>query len=160
MAAISRSERLASWRWARMKPPSALTCALKRRSPLPSLLMCTSWTIGTRCEALRSFSVAMRCGNDPAADGVQTRESPGGEQDTARVAQGEGRTQMTITTVTPMDTTTRVDGAAPTIPDQRTESTAPAATTRSARPEMSAEDLDAQSPAADLVRVYLNGIGK
>ena len=28
------------------------------------------------------------------------------------------------------------------------------------RPEMSAEDLDAQSPAADLVRVYLNGIGK
>ena len=26
--------------------------------------------------------------------------------------------------------------------------------------EMSAEDLDAQSPAADLVRVYLNGIGK
>jgi len=67
---------------------------------------------------------------------------------------------MTITTVTPMDTTTRVDGAAPTIPDQRTESTAPAATTRSARPEMSAEDLDAQSPAADLVRVYLNGIGK
>jgi RNA polymerase nonessential primary-like sigma factor len=30
----------------------------------------------------------------------------------------------------------------------------------SGRPEMSAEDLDAQSPAADLVRVYLNGIGK
>jgi RNA polymerase nonessential primary-like sigma factor len=28
------------------------------------------------------------------------------------------------------------------------------------RPELSAEDLDAQSPAADLVRVYLNGIGK
>ncbi len=27
-------------------------------------------------------------------------------------------------------------------------------------PELSAEDLDAQSPAADLVRVYLNGIGK
>ncbi len=27
-------------------------------------------------------------------------------------------------------------------------------------PEVSAEDLDAQSPAADLVRVYLNGIGK
>ena len=26
--------------------------------------------------------------------------------------------------------------------------------------EMAAEDLDAQSPAADLVRVYLNGIGK
>ena len=25
---------------------------------------------------------------------------------------------------------------------------------------MTAEDLDAQSPAADLVRVYLNGIGK
>jgi RNA polymerase nonessential primary-like sigma factor len=102
----------------------------------------------------------MRCGNDLAADGVQTRESPGGEQDTARVAQGEGRTQMTITTVTPMDTTGRVDGAAPAIPGQRTESTAPPATTRPVRPEMSAEDLDAQSPAADLVRVYLNGIGK
>ena len=28
------------------------------------------------------------------------------------------------------------------------------------RPELSAEDRDAQSPAADLVRVYLNGIGK
>jgi RNA polymerase nonessential primary-like sigma factor len=28
------------------------------------------------------------------------------------------------------------------------------------RPELTAEDLDAQSPAADLVRVYLNGIGK
>ena len=28
------------------------------------------------------------------------------------------------------------------------------------RPEPTAEDLDAQSPAADLVRVYLNGIGK
>ncbi|MBA2308615.1 MAG: sigma-70 family RNA polymerase sigma factor [Pseudonocardiales bacterium] len=27
-------------------------------------------------------------------------------------------------------------------------------------PELTAEDLDAQSPAADLVRVYLNGIGK
>ena len=26
--------------------------------------------------------------------------------------------------------------------------------------ELAAEDLDAQSPAADLVRVYLNGIGK
>ena len=31
-------------------------------------------------------------------------------------------------------------------------------TTRRLRP--SAEDLDAQSPAADLVRVYLNGIGR
>jgi RNA polymerase nonessential primary-like sigma factor len=47
------------------------------------------------------------------------------------------------------------------IPAQRTdsettESTLPA----SGRPELTAEDLDAQSPAADLVRVYLNGIGK
>ena len=28
------------------------------------------------------------------------------------------------------------------------------------RPQLTADDLDAQSPAADLVRVYLNGIGK
>src|SRR5690349_6655970 len=35
-----------------------------------------------------------------------------------------------------------------------------AAETTEAAVEMSAEDLDAQSPAADLVRVYLNGIGK
>src|SRR3954462_14626062 len=32
--------------------------------------------------------------------------------------------------------------------------------TPAVEPELSAEDLDAQSPAADLVRVYLNGIGK
>ncbi|HZG89354.1 MAG TPA: sigma-70 family RNA polymerase sigma factor [Pseudonocardia sp.] len=32
--------------------------------------------------------------------------------------------------------------------------------TATGRPELTAEDLDAQSPAADLVRVYLNGIGK
>ena len=44
------------------------------------------------------------------------------------------------------------------IPTQRTDSDHPEAT--SERPELSAEDLDAQSPAADLVRVYLNGIGK
>src|SRR4051794_29071148 len=65
---------------------------------------------------------------------------------------------------------------APSIPSQRTDSAADDATTRlgpdigidfgvesdapSGRPEMTAEDLDAQSPAADLVRVYLNGIGK
>ncbi len=67
---------------------------------------------------------------------------------------------MTITTVTPTETTARTDGTAPAVPNQRTESTAHLATTRSSRPEMSAEDLDAQSPAADLVRVYLNGIGK
>ena len=35
------------------------------------------------------------------------------------------------------------------------------ATRPSRRPsELAAEDLDAQGPAADLVRVYLNGIGK
>ncbi|MCW0214505.1 MAG: sigma-70 family RNA polymerase sigma factor [Pseudonocardia sp.] len=34
------------------------------------------------------------------------------------------------------------------------------ASTPTGRPELTAEDLDAQSPAADLVRVYLNGIGK
>jgi len=45
-----------------------------------------------------------------------------------------------------MTVTQEVGGA---IPVQRTRGV-----------EMSAEDLDAQSPAADLVRVYLNGIGK
>ena len=77
---------------------------------------------------------------------------------------------MTITTVNPADATPRADA---TVPSQRTESSAPPATTtttapnsapttrpRTSRPEMSSEDLDAQSPAADLVRVYLNGIGK
>ena len=39
-------------------------------------------------------------------------------------------------------------------PDEVTEAAEAAAA------ELSAEDLDAQSPAADLVRVYLNGIGK
>jgi len=69
---------------------------------------------------------------------------------------------MTITTVNPADATPRADA---TVPSQRTESSARLATTPTAkpktvRPEMSTEDLDAQSPAADLVRVYLNGIGK
>jgi RNA polymerase nonessential primary-like sigma factor len=45
----------------------------------------------------------------------------------------------------------------PTIPGQRTDSDQP---DRSEPVELTAEDLDAQSPAADLVRVYLNGIGK
>ena len=40
-------------------------------------------------------------------------------------------------------------------PDEVAETTTPEAAA-----ELSAEDLDAQSPAADLVRVYLNGIGK
>ncbi|NMH96330.1 sigma-70 family RNA polymerase sigma factor [Pseudonocardia acidicola] len=44
-----------------------------------------------------------------------------------------------------------------TIPGQRTAPDEAAAATAV---ELSAEDLDAQSPAADLVRVYLNGIGK
>jgi RNA polymerase nonessential primary-like sigma factor len=50
----------------------------------------------------------------------------------------------------------------PAIPGQRTDSDALDTTTdtRIETPELSAEDLDAQSPAADLVRVYLNGIGK
>ena len=54
--------------------------------------------------------------------------------------------------------------ARPAIPGQRTDSDALEATagdrSEEIAPEMSAEDLDAQSPAADLVRVYLNGIGK
>ena len=33
-------------------------------------------------------------------------------------------------------------------------------TESSTRPAMTEQDLDAQSPAADLVRVYLNGIGR
>jgi len=69
---------------------------------------------------------------------------------------------MTITTVNPADATPRADA---TVPSQRTESsvrtaTSPTSPPRTTRPEMSTEDLDAQSPAADLVRVYLNGIGK
>jgi RNA polymerase nonessential primary-like sigma factor len=52
----------------------------------------------------------------------------------------------------------------PAIPGQRTDSDALGATfgdrSEEIAPEISAEDLDAQSPAADLVRVYLNGIGK
>jgi RNA polymerase nonessential primary-like sigma factor len=55
-----------------------------------------------------------------------------------------------------------------TVPAQRTDPDVVDATDESiedsaptgGRPELSAEDLDAQSPAADLVRVYLNGIGK
>jgi RNA polymerase nonessential primary-like sigma factor len=50
------------------------------------------------------------------------------------------------------------------VPAQRTDPDDATATDESVvdveRPELSAEDLDAQSPAADLVRVYLNGIGK
>ncbi|HYH33205.1 MAG TPA: RNA polymerase sigma factor RpoD [Pseudonocardia sp.] len=49
----------------------------------------------------------------------------------------------------------------PAIPGQRTDSDALDTTgDRIETPEISQEDLDAQSPAADLVRVYLNGIGK
>ncbi|WP_019203281.1 sigma-70 family RNA polymerase sigma factor [Tsukamurella sp. 1534] len=36
----------------------------------------------------------------------------------------------------------------------------PARATERVRPELTEADLDAQSPAADLVRVYLNGIGR
>ncbi|MHA6619033.1 sigma-70 family RNA polymerase sigma factor [Pseudonocardia sp. DLS-67] len=54
--------------------------------------------------------------------------------------------------------------ARPAIPGQRTDSAALGSSlgerTDEIAPEISAEDLDAQSPAADLVRVYLNGIGK
>ncbi|GAA0930273.1 sigma-70 family RNA polymerase sigma factor [Pseudonocardia zijingensis] len=54
--------------------------------------------------------------------------------------------------------------ARPAIPGQRTDSepfgTSSVDRSDEIAPEISAEDLDAQSPAADLVRVYLNGIGK
>jgi RNA polymerase sigma factor, sigma-70 family len=65
-------------------------------------------------------------------------------------------TAPTMTTGPARTTGPRTGG--PTIPGQRTDSELAEAT--SERPEMTAEDLDAQSPAADLVRVYLNGIGK
>src|SRR6476661_4339956 len=99
----------------------------------------------------------------------ESMRAPAARRITARVAQGE-EVPMTITTVNPADATPRADA---TVPSQRTEYSAPPATTtttppvaapttrpRTSRPEMSSEDLDAQSPAADLVRVYLNGIGK
>jgi RNA polymerase nonessential primary-like sigma factor len=66
---------------------------------------------------------------------------------------------MTAPTINGPAKTTR-----PAIPGQRTDSDPLAATggdrPEEIAPEISAEDLDAQSPAADLVRVYLNGIGK
>ncbi|GAA3231164.1 sigma-70 family RNA polymerase sigma factor [Pseudonocardia petroleophila] len=84
-------------------------------------------------------------------------------------------TKAAPTTAAPKKTTrsTKARAAAvKTVPSQRTGS-GPAADSAEPvvssvfanaapgeRPEMSAEDLDAQSPAADLVRVYLNGIGK
>ena len=63
-------------------------------------------------------------------------------------------------TVTQSDRPTR--SARATIPAQRTEFEFDSATeaVESTRPQLTADDLDAQSPAADLVRVYLNGIGK
>ena len=61
-------------------------------------------------------------------------------------------------------TAPRTSPGTPTIPDQRTDSDSATATVDTpfagGRAEMSTADLDAQSPAADLVRVYLNGIGK
>jgi RNA polymerase nonessential primary-like sigma factor len=47
-----------------------------------------------------------------------------------------------------------------TVPGQRTDTDVAQDDAAEAAVELSAEDLDAQSPAADLVRVYLNGIGK
>ncbi len=67
-----------------------------------------------------------------------------------------------------MTAPTKVGPTVTSIPGQRTGSDFDDDSTESVfatvapgeRPEMTAEDLDAQSPAADLVRVYLNGIGK
>ena len=61
-----------------------------------------------------------------------------------------------------MTTTAMTTTATPAVPGQRTDSDGRSGhpPRSSGRPEMTAEDLDAQSPAADLVRVYLNGIGK
>ena len=75
---------------------------------------------------------------------------------------------MTVQIETAPATDVRVSGTPEpvAVPDQRTGSrrlgsTIDASTPEdTGRPELSAEDLDAQSPAADLVRVYLNGIGK
>jgi RNA polymerase nonessential primary-like sigma factor len=70
---------------------------------------------------------------------------------------GEERIHMTVTQ---SDRPTR--SARTAIPAQRTEFEFDSATdaVERTRPELTADDLDAQSPAADLVRVYLNGIGK
>jgi len=75
---------------------------------------------------------------------------------------------MTVQIETAPATDVRVSGTPEpvAVPDQRTGSRRLGSTIDSStpedtgRPELSAEDLDAQSPAADLVRVYLNGIGK
>ncbi|WP_084215763.1 sigma-70 family RNA polymerase sigma factor [Pseudonocardia spinosispora] len=58
---------------------------------------------------------------------------------------------MTLLKTKPKTNTRNASARKATVPAQR-----------SAHPELetTAEDLDAQSPAADLVRVYLNGIGK
>ncbi len=69
---------------------------------------------------------------------------------------------MTAPTITAPTITGPTSTRRTAIPGQRTDSDALEASTgdRIDLPEISAEDLDAQSPAADLVRVYLNGIGK
>jgi RNA polymerase nonessential primary-like sigma factor len=60
---------------------------------------------------------------------------------------------------TPM-TVPQTDPGPRTDPDQEPADLGDATDVAEAAVELSAEDLDAQSPAADLVRVYLNGIGK
>src|SRR4051812_4415863 len=88
--------------------------------------------------------------------GAGTSESPGPG------SRRGGSTPMTasLTTARP-----NRSGAA-VVPSQRSDRESDFATDESfedaptGRPELTAEDLDAQSPAADLVRVYLNGIGK
>src|SRR5690349_8001870 len=55
---------------------------------------------------------------------------------------------------------TTQDTAEDTAFSEQSDDVEDSATEGRTRPELTAEDLDAQSPAADLVRVYLNGIGK
>jgi RNA polymerase nonessential primary-like sigma factor len=66
---------------------------------------------------------------------------------------------MTVPQTIPGPRTAPVHVSPETVEPATTDDTT-ATTDASDAAELSAEDLDAQSPAADLVRVYLNGIGK
>ena len=68
------------------------------------------------------------------------------------------RSEPAATAATASTATTEESDAAAV--DETVQDAITADGTATGRPELTAEDLDAQSPAADLVRVYLNGIGK
>ena len=90
----------------------------------------------------------------PAAGRRASSHVPGQRTASSRRASAPrsgGSTKATKATETTTETTTEVATESTDIEDTAEENV---------RPELTAEDLDAQSPAADLVRVYLNGIGK